>query len=111
MLEKIFFAVLIVLASLGLAELIHLIRMVFLRPHEQIKTFYVVMLEGGETSKKLEYVGKQTEWHGKSFAKYTVAAYDGLSGEETAECARAAKKYDMIYCPTQLLGHVITTLK
>ena len=110
MLKAILFAVVIVLACMGLCEFMHLLKMLFLRPHTEVNTFLVVKLTGEETVKQLEYVGKQTAWLGKSFAKCTIAVYDSLSVEQTEQCAVAARKYDMIYCPLELVEHIIDTL-
>lgn len=110
MLKMILFAVLIVLACMGLAELLHLLRMCFIAPKTKVKTFMVVWLDGENAAQRLNYVGNQLNWLGRRYAEYRIAAYDALSPEDTATCSKIAQKYDMVYCPAELTGHIIHTL-
>lgn len=110
MLKIILLAIVIVLACMGLAELLHLLWMAFIAPKSRIKTFSVVWLDGDDAARRLNYAGTQLNWLGRRYAEYRIAVYDALSPEDTAICSKLAQKYDMVYCPAELTGHVIYTL-
>lgn len=110
MFKLILMAVVIVLACMGLAELLHLLWLCLIAPKSKAKTFMVVWLDGEDAARRLTYAGTQLDWLGRRYAEYRIAVYDALSPEDAAVCGKLAQKYDMVYCPAELTGHVIHTL-
>lgn len=110
MFKLILMAVVIVLACMGLAELLHLLRSCFIAPKGEVKTFMVVWLDGDDAVHRLNYAANQLNWLGRRYAEYRIAVYDNLSADVYEDCAKLAQKYDMIYCPSEVVGHIIYTL-
>lgn len=110
MFKMILVAIVIVLACMGLAELLHLVWSCFIAPKSKAKTFMVVWLDGEEAVHRLNYAANQLNWLGRRYAEYRIAVYDGLSPEVHEYCGKLAQKYDMIYCPAEVVGHIIYSL-
>ena len=110
MFKLILFAIIIVLACMGLAELLHLLWMSFIAPKSHLKTFYIVLLDDEDAVRQINYAGLQSNWLGRSFAEYRIAVYGNVPPTDNKECSNLAEKYDMIYCPKGLEGQILNTL-
>ncbi len=99
----------LLLAMIGLTELIHDFKMYWLTPHGIRRNVSVVCINDEEDAvRQLQYAGEQMNWIGIS---YRIAAYgDALSEEKRNECRRIARQYDMIFCPICAVGSLIANL-
>ena len=75
-----------------------------------MNTFAVVWLKGEDAVRMLNAAGTQLNWLGRRYAEHRIAVFDSLTREDIKLCAKIAKKYDMIYCPPAMAGHILSTV-
>ncbi len=102
MLITLFFAV------IGLAEIIHFIRMRFLKPLGKTNLFSVLYLDGDNAEDQLRYAGEQMNWDG---AHGRIATYDQLSKQQESVCRQIARQYDIVLCPIDWLNKALEFMK
>ncbi len=110
MLKLLFIATVMILALLGLSELIHIIHALCIKPKGKRRIITVVVLEENKAVEDLYFAAVQSAWFGKTFCEYRIAVYDSLDTETYNICKNIADKYDFIFCPREVLDHIITTL-
>ncbi len=105
--ESILFFVFLILAMLGLAELIHTVKQLILYPKKQSGLFTVVFLDNNSPQCQLESIYQKFLWHGMDYTGKIIAINSNLDSQNFSECELIAKKYNLTFCsleelPTQL---------
>ena len=91
-------AVVILLAVLGLSELMHGINLHIIAPRSKAVTFSVVFLSGSDAEQQLSFAAEQQKWFGGAYSDYIIAVNNGLSEKSDKACRYIAEKYGADYC-------------
>lgn len=107
MTEFIILALTALLCILGLAEVIHAIRLYIFSPRKKPLSYMVIYLNADDPESQLKYVGEQYLWQGSRFADNVIAINTALSGEVLETCEKISAKYNIIYCSSEELCDAI----
>ncbi len=91
MVEFIIFTFFLILALLGLSELIHTLILHLLRPKKLSKRMLCVVLENNTACEQLAYIIENYRWQGKTYADEIIACTVNLSEAEKYECVERFK--------------------
>lgn len=94
----ILFLVVLVLSMLGLAELIHTVKLKIMASNKRGITYSVLLLSDESPESQLMFAAEQQLWHGSFYADYLIAVNTGLSDKNDKACKFIADKYGVTYC-------------
>lgn len=104
MTEIIVSVILVLLCTLGLAEVIHAVKLYIFSPVKKALSYYVVYLGSDNPESQLRYLGEKYLWQGKRFADNVIAVNSAVGQESFKNCAEIAEKYNIIYCSAEQLS-------
>ena len=105
--KYILFAIVIILAMLGLSEFLHGLILFLTAPKKSGVTYSVLLLDGEKPEEQISFAAEQRAWMGKSYADQIIALDMGLSEEKKARCEDAAKRRRVIFCDVDELKSYI----
>lgn len=107
LIRYIIIAVLLCLSMLGLAELLHGIKLRLTAPRHKAPTYSVVLLSCGEPEEQLLFAVGQKMWLGSGYSDYIIAVNNGLEEKEDKACRYIAEKYGAYYLtPNELKAEI-----
>lgn len=107
MIKTVLTAAAIVLAILGLCEVMHAVRMLLLAPKRLPGAVTVVNLGGEEPLRQLHYAGTALSWNGTAAGGVKLAVCGLPPGKRREECRRAAERYDITLCSAEQLPRIL----
>lgn len=108
--EGIFISLGVVLAILGLCELLHTIHLATFFKKREVRLLSVIFLKPEQSVSQLMFATEQQRWLGSDFAEYIVGITDDLSEEELNNCKLLASKNAIILCSKEMLSRVTENL-
>lgn len=108
--EGIFISLGVILAILGLCELLHTIHLASIFKKKQVKLLSVVFLKPEHSVLQLKFATEQRRWLGSDFAEYVIGVTDGITDTELKVCELFAKENGIILCSKELLSRVADNL-
>ena len=103
-------AVLVVtfLAVWGLGELLHSVKLKFLRPKKKEKTILVVLLKEPEAIYQLNHTVAKFRWLGSNYADHIILSGNDLSDKTICACKNIAENnIDFSFCNSANILHII----
>ena len=97
LIRYIIIATLLCLSMLGLAELLHGIKIRLTAPRHRALTYSVVFLSGDDPEEQLLFAVGQKMWLGSSYSDYIIAVNNGLDEKGDKACRYIAEKYGANY--------------
>lgn len=91
-------AVVLLLAVLGLSELMHGINLRITAPRRRAVTYSVVFLTDEDAEQQLSFAVEQQRWLGRAYSDYIIAVNNGLSEKSDKACRYISGKYGADYC-------------
>lgn len=110
MAEIILFLVFLIPAMLGLAEILHILKLYILYP-KTAASYVLVFLKGENASEQLMLALEQYFWLGKRYARNIIAVDMGLNGESLKVCRKIALRHNVIFCSEKELDLVLKRVK
>ena len=98
MAEIIFIFIFTIPAILGLAEILHTVRILFVSTHKIERSILIIVPNNENFSKQLIYTAEQYRWHGNRYAERIVVLDYLLNEENKQECALLARKFNFQIC-------------
>ena len=98
MAEIVFIFIFTIPAILGLAEILHTVKVLLFSSNRCHNTTLIIVPEDDNFSKQLIYASEQYRWHGDSYAKKIVVLDYLLSEENKKECALLARNFNFQIC-------------
>lgn len=100
-------ALLLCLSMLGLAELLHGIKMRLTAPRHRALTYSVVLLSGDDPEDQLLFAVGQKMWLGNAYSDYIIAVNNGLDEKGDKACRFIAERYGVQYLtPIELKAEI-----
>lgn len=91
-------AVVLLLAVLGLSELMHGINLRITAPRRRAVTYSVVFLTDEDAEQQLSFAVEQQRWLGRAYSDYIIAVNNGLNENSDKACRYISGKYGVDYC-------------
>ena len=101
MFDIIFVVLFMIPAMLGLAELLHILRLRLLKPDNKVLCYKVIILTNDNPMSQMLYEIEKYAWQGKSSALNLIFINTLLEGKKIDECRLTAEKKGFIFCGTQ----------
>lgn len=98
MAEVIFILVFSIPAILGLAEILHTVKLLLVYPKRKGNKILVIVPDDENFVKQIMNVAEQGRWHGSHYAEKIVVLDTLLSEENKKECALLARKLNLEVC-------------
>ena len=98
MVETILLILLLFPSMLGLAEIIHMIKLYILLPKVKPQKAVIVYLNGEKSVEQLQFVIQEYLWYGEKYAKKIAAVDKGIPEDLVDKCVDIAVKNDIILC-------------
>ena len=106
MFEVVFVSAIILLAILGLGEILHKICMLFFKT-EDLKNCMLIKLDKDAVEQTV-FIIEEYRWRGKEFAERIIFLSDKLDDETLIRCRKLCAEYDnFIFCKTEELINFI----
>ena len=96
--EIIFFALFTIPALLGVAELIHLIKVYIISPKNTAVKYLLIFLGKNSPYEQLTTVAEEFFWRGKKYAQNIIAVNLDISDEDYIYCRSFCDKNNFIFC-------------
>ena len=107
LIRYIIIAMLLCLSMLGLAELLHGIKIRIIAPRHRALTYSVVFLSGDDPEEQLLFAVGQKLWLGNGYSDYIIAVNNGLDEKGDKACRYIAEKYGAEYLtPAELKAEI-----
>ncbi|MGN0493582.1 MAG: hypothetical protein ACI4F7_08045 [Acutalibacteraceae bacterium] len=107
LIRYIIITLLLCLSMLGLAELLHGIKLRLTAPRRKALTYSVVLLSGNDPEEQLLFAVQQKMWLGSSYSDYIIAVNNGLDKKRDKACRYIAEKYGVNYLtPEELKAEI-----
>lgn len=104
MAEIIIIAIFLIPEILGLAEILHTIKLMLISPRPKGTDVMIIIPDNESFAKQLANAAEQRRWHGKRYAGRIIVLDTNLSEEARAECAALARRLNIEICSgTELL--------
>ena len=97
MTETILIILLLFPSMLGIAELLHQVKIYILLPKTKPEKAVVVYLKGEKAVEQLMYILQEYRWHGESYAKRIVAVDSGIPENLVDECKKIAFENKILF--------------
>lgn len=108
--EVIFFAIFTIPALLGVAELIHLIKVYIISPKTNSIKYLLVFLGENSPYEQLTAVAEEFFWRGKKYAHNIIAINTGIKEEDYIYCRSFCDKNNLIFCNADEVNEYIELL-
>ncbi len=105
--KYIILAIILCLSMLGLAELLHGIKLRLASPAKRALTYSVVFLSGGDPEQQMLFAAEQRIWLGSAYSDYIIAVNTGMDEKSDSACRYIAQKYGIHYCTPEELKLMI----
>ena len=102
MIEIIFLIIFLLLAILGLAEVMHTIRLKIAYNYEEKENYVLIVLKPHTAEQQLRYIAEQSRWQGRKQVKSIIAVYN--SGKPSDYCKQIAKEHNIVICTPRELA-------
>lgn len=110
MTEIILLFIFLIPAMLGLAELLHILKLFILKPQKPIISYKVIFLTNDSAVQQLQYILEQYMWIGKNNNFNLVVVNSLLSEENYDECKLIANKHNLTFCSVEELDGYLKIL-
>lgn len=87
-----------IMALLGLTEMFHAVKLIFISPDETARSYSVIVLSSGYAVEQLRYAYEQRLWLGSVYADDIIAVVSRLDDDEISECESFAEGRDITLC-------------
>ena len=104
MIKTVLITAALILAILGLCEVMHAVRLLLLAPKRLPGAVTVVNLCGEEPLRQLHYAGAAISWSDSIAGNVRLAVCELPPGKQREECRRAAERYDITLCSAEQLA-------
>ena len=91
-----------IMALLGLTEMFHAVKLIFISPDESAQSYSVIVLTAGCAAEQLRYAYEQRLWLGSAYADDIIAVVSNLDNDEISECTSFAEDRGIILCKDDL---------
>ena len=98
MAEIVFFFVFCIPAMLGLAEILHTVKMLIITPKSQSNKAFVLVPENDDFEDQIINLAEQIKWNGKKYTERVIVLETLLSDENKVKCCALAKKFGFEIC-------------
>lgn len=98
MAEIVFIFIFTIPAILGLAEILHTVKILLFSSRKSQNATLIIVPDNDNFSKQLIYAAEQYRWHGDKYAKKIVVLDYLLDEENKRECIALARKFDFEIC-------------
>ena len=103
MIEIILILMLLFPSMLGLAEILHFIKVYILLSKVKPQKTVLVYLKGKKSVEQLEYVIEEYHWYGEQYAKKIAAIDYGIPDDLIEECKEIAKRNNVLFYSKEFL--------
>lgn len=110
MIETIIFCVFLVPAMLGMAEMLHLLKVYIISPEKKMKKYLIVFLKDENSVRQLLCLLEEYNWIGKKYAERIIAVNMGLKEEDYKKALNTANKGNMILCEYNEIESILKEL-
>ena len=110
MTKIILIALSLILCIIGLAEVLHAIKLFLFGSNHKKLSFSLVILSKENYLQQLRYVEEQRSWLGSKYADYILAINDYLEPTDIRDALEYAKKFGIIICSFNQLERVVSHL-
>lgn len=110
MVKYILYAVVLLLALSGLAEVLNWLKCRLIAPKKKAHTCSVLYLTDDDARQQMIFAAEQRLWHGKGYADDMIAVGDGLESSTEKACRFIAEKYGIVYCRRAELSVAVDAL-
>ncbi len=107
MAELIFILLFAILAILGLAEILHTIRLWILSGGEKSEKILIIVPDNEGFPKQLLKIYEEARWQGENFARKIVVVDSCLNEENKQECEKLVQRLGFCLCSKSQLLDVI----
>lgn len=107
MVEFILYSLVLVLCILGLAEVLHSIKLFLVTSKQKRLTYSVIILSNNTFNQQIRYVYEQRRWLGRKYADYIIAINDFLNAANQEIALQKAKTNGIIVCSFKELESVV----
>ena len=107
MLEIFCILILFIPLILGLAELLHAVKLYILKPKKSLISYKIIFLLNENCVEQLLYAKERFLWQGRSENLNLILVNSALNEENFKICGEIAKKYGLIYCTAEELENYI----
>lgn len=107
MIEIILLILCLIPAMLGLAELLHSLKLYILAPKNKAISYTVICLTGYSPQQQLRFAIEKYSWMGE---KSIIAVNTFVPEEDFEECREIAEKNNIIFCSADELTDAIKTI-
>lgn len=111
MVEIVFLSLFLIPAVLGLAEILHNLKCILLKPKKDIISYKIIVLTDDNPANQLLYAAEKFLWNGCDNGLNLIAVYNNLSFENFIECEKIAKRYDISFCWADELVNQLELIK
>lgn len=109
---KIFLAfVFLIPAMLGVAEILHKLKIIILAPKRADVSYNVIFLNNSEPVEQLSNAIYQSNWHGREYYGVLVAVNDFLNEENFVLCKELAQKNGVVFCSLKELYDLFDSVR
>jgi len=110
MIKVFIYFIVLLLALLGLTDILHFIVCRFLIDKNEIKECKLIVLQEENATRILRYLIFKKKWYGKYFNKKIIAVTDNLSEETVTRCFEASLGCGIILVPSCVLKNVLNSV-
>lgn len=96
MVEILLFCIMIFLAVLGLADIIHSFKIYIKYPQKLKSNYLLVILNEDNAEEQVKYLADKLQWYGKKFANGVIAVYN--DSVDIKPIINLVKRYNIILC-------------
>lgn len=93
------------LALLGLTELLHMLKLLLIKPEKRAIVYSLIILHGDTPERQLLPAIEQRLWLGGDYCDHIIAV--DISSVDDGECRSLAEKYGVIYCTGDSLNNTL----
>lgn len=108
--EIIFSLFLLVPAMLGIAEIMHLIKLYLIERNNSLSPYIIIILKNETANEQILSVVENYRWQGEKYAENIIAVNSFLSEENQEIYADLARKHNLFYCSFEELKEVLKYL-
>ena len=107
--EYIIIALGLCFALLGLAELMHGIRLRLMLTGKKPYTYTVIFLSGSDPAGQIRFAAEQKKWHGSAYSDRIIAVNNGILPAQENECRFAAMQCGALYLSSEKLPEALVS--
>ena len=105
--EAFLFALIIILAVIGLSDILHRVWMIFFKPRHE-KNILLLLLNDENAVEQISTAIQQAHWYGREFAEKIIGVDMGLSAQQAQYCQSFCIENEIfIFCKHEELEKTI----